>query len=186
MKPGLLITAAFTFIFTTMTSMALEVGDAVPAFTATDDNGKEWSSSDHIGNHILVVYFYPADMTGGCTKQACGYRDKQDELAKKGIQVVGVSGDSVANHGHFKKAYNLNFPLLADEDGSVAKVFGVPTRAGGSITRTIDGEDVVLKRELSASRWTFVIDKSGKVIYKNSQVSPAEDADNILALEELK
>ena len=165
---------------------ALDVGDAVPEFSAPDDSGSTWSSADHVGKKVLVVYFYPADMTGGCTKQACSYRDHSDAFEEKGIQVIGISGDSVQNHQHFKKVYNLNFPLLADEDGSVAKAFGVPTRAGGTITRTIDGEEVELTRGVSAGRWTFVIGKDGKVLYKNESVNPAKDAETILALDALK
>jgi len=73
----------------------LKVGDAAPAFTAKDDAGKDWKSADHVGKKIVVVYFYPASFTGGCTKQACGFRDDSKVLTEKGIEVVGVSGDSV-------------------------------------------------------------------------------------------
>ncbi len=69
----------------------LKVGDQAPSFTSTDDEGKSWKSSDHVGKKILVVYFYPADMTPGCTKQACGFRDDMAKLTDKGIEVVGVS-----------------------------------------------------------------------------------------------
>ena len=76
------------------------------------------------GKKVIVVYFYPADFTGGCTKEACAFRDEGKKLADKGIEVVGVSGDSAKNHEMFKKLHKLNFTLLADEDGSVAKAFG--------------------------------------------------------------
>src|SRR3989442_7810529 len=99
----------------------LKVGNQAPKFESTDDQGNPWKSTDHVGKKILVVYFYPADLTGGCTAQACGYRDDMNKLADKGVEVVGVSGDSVANHQKFKKAKELKFTLLADEDGSVAK-----------------------------------------------------------------
>src|SRR5581483_1290619 len=91
-----------------------------------------WKSSDHVGKKILVVYFYPADLTSGCTKQACGFRDDMKKLTEKGVEVVGVSGDSVKNHQIFKKVHDLNFTLLADEDGSIAKKFGVPVGKGGT------------------------------------------------------
>ncbi|HTN01054.1 MAG TPA: peroxiredoxin, partial [Planctomycetaceae bacterium] len=94
----------------------LKVGDAAPKFEVQDDSGKAWSSADHFGKKIVVVYFYPADMTGGCTKQACGFRDDMKTLTEMGVEVVGVSGDSVRNHQLFKKAHDLNFPLLADVD----------------------------------------------------------------------
>ncbi|QDT25275.1 peroxiredoxin [Gimesia panareensis] len=158
----------------------VDVGDSAPAFTAKDDQGKGWKSTDYVGKKILVVYFYPADMTGGCTKQACGFRDDMKKLQGKDVEVVGVSGDSVRNHQLFKKEYDLNFTLLADEDGSVAKKFGVPLKKGGSIEREIDGKKEKLARGVTAARWTFVIDKNGKVVMKNTKVKAAEDSKAIL------
>ncbi len=165
----------------------LNVGDKVPAFKATDDQGKAWNSADHVGGKVLVVYFYPADMTGGCTAQACGFRDDAAALEKLGVEVVGVSGDTAENHRLFKKAYRLDFTLLADPKGEVAKTFGVPTKPGGSIERLIDGKDVTLTRGVTESRWTFVIDKHGKVVLKNTEVKPAEDSKAIRqAIEKLQ
>jgi peroxiredoxin Q/BCP len=161
----------------------LKVGDPAPLFESTDDEGKPWKLSDHVGKKIIVVYFYPADMTGGCTKQACSFRDDLSKLTEQGVLVVGVSGDSVKNHQIFKKAHKLNFPLLADEDGSVARKFGVPLRPGGQVTvKDAEGQEVVLKRGVTASRWTFVIGKDGKIIYKNTMVNPAQDSKHILEL----
>jgi peroxiredoxin Q/BCP len=161
----------------------VNAGDPAPAFTSTDDQGKAWKSTDHVGKKILVVYFYPADLTGGCTKQACSFRDDMEKLTGKDVEVVGVSGDSVQNHQVFKKVHKLNFTLLADEDGAVAKKFGVPLGKGGEFkTKDAAGNDVVLKRGVTAKRWTFVIGKDGKVLYKNTNVNPAEDSKQILAL----
>jgi len=161
----------------------LKVGDRAPEFASTDDQGKEWKSSEHVGKNIIVVYFYPADLTGGCTKQACGFRDDLKKLEDKGIEVVGVSGDSVKNHELFKKVHALTFTLLADEDGAVAKKFGVPLNKGGEFkTKDLDGNDVILKRGVTASRWTFVIDKEGKIAYKNTKVDAAKDSKNILKI----
>lgn len=158
----------------------VSVGDSAPAFTSVDDQGKGWKSTDYVGKKILVVYFYPADMTGGCTKQACGFRDDMKKLQGKGVEIIGVSGDSVRNHQLFKKEYDLNFTLLADEDGGVAKKFGVPLKPGSSIKRTIDGKEETLKRGVTAARWTFVIDKNGKVVLKNTKVKAANDSKAIL------
>ncbi|HAW29798.1 MAG TPA: peroxiredoxin [Planctomycetaceae bacterium] len=158
----------------------LEVGDNAPAFTAKDDQGKGWKSTDYVGKKVLVVYFYPADLTGGCTKQACGFRDDMKKLQGENVEVIGVSGDSVRNHQLFKKEHDLNFTLLADEDGGVAKKFGVPLKAGGSIKRTIDGKEETLTRGVTAARWTFVIDKNGKVVMKNTKVKAADDSKAIL------
>ncbi|MFL5242898.1 MAG: peroxiredoxin [Gemmataceae bacterium] len=161
--------------------VGVKVGDAAPSFTAKDDQGKTWNSTDHVGKHILVVYFYPADMTGGCTKQACGFRDDTKKLADKGIEVVGISGDSVKNHQFFKDYHKLTFTLLADEDGAIAKKFGVPVNKGGVFkTKDQSGKEVELKRGVTASRWTFIIDKDGKVAYKDDKVNAAEDSKRIL------
>lgn len=154
----------------------LEIGEKVPEFTSTDDRGREWKSSDHVGKGVLVIYFYPADMTGGCTAQACAFRDDMSGLKEMGVEVIGVSGDSPENHQIFKKVHNLNFTLLADEKGEVAKLFGVPTKAGSSIVREIEGKNVTLTRGVTAARWTFVIGPDGAVAYKNTDVKPAEDS----------
>ncbi|TWT60194.1 peroxiredoxin [Rubinisphaera italica] len=156
------------------------VGDAAPKFSSKDDQGKEWKSTDHVGKKILVVYFYPADMTGGCTKQACGFRDDMAKLNDADVEVVGVSGDTVESHQLFKKVHDLNFTLLADTDGSVAEAFGVPTKSGGSIEREVEGINHVLTRGVTASRWTFVIDQSGKIAYKDTSVNAAEDSKTII------
>ncbi len=161
----------------------VKVGDPAPAFESTDDQGNTWKSSDHVGKKILVVYFYPADLTGGCTKQACSYRDDMSKLTEKGVEVVGISGDSAKNHEVFKKVQKLNFTLLADEDGSVAKTFGVPVGKGGDFdTKDADGNPIKLKRGVTAQRWTFVINKDGKIIYKNIKVNPTQDSKQILEL----
>ena len=166
----------------------LKVGDAAPEFQAMDDQGKTFKSSDVVGKKILVVYFYPADMTGGCTKQACGFRDDMKKLEDKGVVVVGVSGDSVRNHQLFKKAENLNFTLLADEQGKVAHAFGVPFAKGKkSIEREVDGKPETLTRGGTAQRWTFVVDRDGKIAMKNTKVKAAEDSKAILQkVEELQ
>src|SRR5258707_662794 len=132
----------------------LNVGDPAPTFESTDDEGKPWKSTEYVGKKVVVVYFYPADLTGGCTKQACGFRDNMKALTDKGVEVVGVSGDSAKNHQVFKKVQSLNFTLLADEDGAVAKKFGVPLKDGGDFkTKDADGKDLVLTTEVRAARW---------------------------------
>jgi len=155
----------------------LKVGDVVPAFEITDDSGSLWKSTDHVGKKVLVVYFYPADMTGGCTKQACGFRDDSAKLTKLGAEVVGVSGDSASNHQLFKKAHQLNFTLLADTEGKVAELFGVPvTREAKTIKVQIEGKEEMLSRKLSTKRWTFIIGLDGKLVSKNTSVVAADDS----------
>ena len=156
-------------------------GDKAPSFEATDDQGKTWKSSDHIGKKVIVVYFYPADFTGGCTKQACTFRDDMDKLTAKGIEVVGVSGDSAKTHELFKKHHKLNYTLLADEKGEIAMKFGVPVNKGGKAKGFDEnGKEIVVERGVTIPRWTFVIAKDGTIIYKNQKVNPSQDSKQVL------
>lgn len=172
---------ALAFLGLTAVGAEISVGDPAPIFSAVDQDGHPWSLSDHLGGKPLVIYFYPAAMTGGCTKQACSYRDYLKESSDPGFIVVGISGDVPENLSVFRQAEHLNFTLLSDADGAIAKAFGVPVSSGEkSITRTVDGKEVVLKRETTIKRWTFVIDPQGKIVYRDNQVKATEDLANIL------
>lgn len=172
MRHTIHLTLAGALLMTASTGFAeLKKGDAVPKFTAKDETGKDWKSEDHIGKKVVVVYFYPADFTGGCTKQACGFRDDLDELSKQGIEVVGVSGDSVETHAAFKKYHKLNFPLLADEEAKLAEIFGVEHEKGKkTVEFDVDGsgKKVPFTRGATIKRWTYLIGKDGKIasVYK--------------------
>lgn len=167
--------------------VVLKVGDDAPEFSGRTDEDKLWKSKDHVGKKILVVYFYPADMTGGCTAQACAYRDALAKLKRDDVEVIGVSGDSVENHQTFKREYKLNFTLLADPDGTIAKAFGVKTAPGGTIQREIDNQVVALTRGTTAMRWTFIIDLDKKIAYKDTKVNAAKDSEKVLeVIEKLK
>jgi thioredoxin-dependent peroxiredoxin len=97
-----------------------------------------------------------------------------------------VSGDEVRNLELFKKVHDLNFTLLSDEDGKVAKAFGVPLKAGGVFKSKIDGKVELLKRGVTSARWTFVIDKSGKIVLKETKVNAPGDSKAVLkAIESL-
>lgn len=158
----------------------LKVGDKTPTFQAKTDTGITWSSSDVVGKKWVVVYFYPGDFTPGCTAQARAFRDAMKKLTEKGVEVVGISGDSVQTHELFKKAQKLNFTLLADEDGTIAKSFGVPFGPGAAVkTKDADGKVIDLKRAGTAARWTFVVDKEGRVAFKNLKVVAAEGAKEV-------
>ena len=143
----------------------VKVGDKAPAFQSTDDQGKEWKSANIVGKgKTLVLYFYPADFTGGCTAQACSFRDDIEKLHGQNIEVVGVSGDSVATHKLFKNHEKLNFTLLSDEKGAVAKLFGVPVGKGGKAKGfDLKGDGIEVTREATIQRFTVVIDKKGVV-----------------------
>ncbi|HEV3386042.1 MAG TPA: peroxiredoxin, partial [Gemmata sp.] len=158
----------------------INVGDKAPGFDLRTDNDTTWSSTERYGKKWVVVYFYPGDFTPGCTAQARAFRDAMTKLTDKGVEVVGVSGDSVKTHELFKKAQKLNFTLLADEEGVVARKFGVPVGPPGKVkTKDADGNPIEITRNATIVRWTFVIDKDGKVAYKNSKVIAAEGAKEI-------
>lgn len=159
----------------------LSVGDKAPAFSATADDGTTWDYKEHAGKDFLVIYFYPGALTGGCTKQACAYRDNQDELKDLDATVVGISGDKLENIRLFKQAENLNFTLLSDQKGEIAKAYGVPVGEGSSFRKTINGNEYELSRDISVKRWTFIVDKQGKIIYKNDSVNPERDTDEVIA-----
>jgi peroxiredoxin Q/BCP len=112
-----------------------KVGDKPPMVSGKDQDGKTWNLSDHIGKKIVLLYFYPKDDTPGCTKQACGLRDRMSDLKKDGVEVVGVSFDSGDSHQKFIAKHNLNFTLLADTDGKIADAFGVRREAGKNFAR---------------------------------------------------
>ena len=160
----------------------LKVGDPAPAFVLPDDRGKPWDSGDHFGKKWVVVYFYPGDFTPGCTVQAKAFKDGMTKLAEQGVEVVGVSGDSAAAHAEFKKVQQLNFTLLADEDGAVARKFGVPFGKGATVkAKDATGKRFEFERKGTAARWTFVVGPDGKVAYKNTKVLPADDAKKVVA-----
>ncbi len=160
---------------------AVKVGDPAPAFESTDGQGKPWKSSEHVGKKIVVLYFYPASLTPGCTAQACNFRDDMKALTEKNVDVVAVSGDTVMNQQLFKKVHNLNFTLLADENGAVAKKFGIPTRPGGEVKYPDrDGTEHVLKRGVTIARWSIIIDKDGKIIHKEEVKNAAGDSKKVL------
>jgi peroxiredoxin Q/BCP len=168
----------------------LAVGATVPAFEATDDAGKPWKSADHVGKKVIVLYFYPGDFTPGCTAQARSFRDAMNKLTGQGVEVIGISGDSAATHALFKKVQELNFTLLADEEGKVAKLFGVPVGKGAEVKardargrpiKDAAGKDTVFTRGVTAARWTFIIGKDGQVVSKNTKVNPVQESKEVAA-----
>lgn len=98
--------------------MAIKVGNKAPAFSLPSDSGEKVALKDYAGE-TLVIFFYPKDMTSGCTKEAIAFRDAADRLAEHGASVVGVSKDSVKRHQTFRDKHELNFPLLSDESGAM-------------------------------------------------------------------
>lgn len=134
-----------------VTDKRLSPGDTAPAFTLPDADGNEVSLADYRGRKV-IVYFYPAASTPGCTKQACDFRDSLAELEGAGIEVVGISPDKPAKLAKFRDAEKLTFPLLSDPDKSVLNAYG----AFGE--KTMYGKTVV-----GVIRSTFLVDENGKI-----------------------
>ncbi len=125
---------------------SIRVGDPSPEFTARSHTGQEVSLADYRGTSAVVLFFYPKDGTPTCTKEACGFRDAYQDFLQAGAVVIGVSSDSTESHRAFAGGHRLPFVLLADEDGSVRKAFGVPKTLGilpGRVTYVIDKRGVV-------------------------------------------
>jgi peroxiredoxin Q/BCP len=177
---GLLLPAARAEDKPAEKPIELKTGDPAPVFEMLDAEGKGWKSAEHYGKKWVVIYFYPGDFTPGCMAQANAFRDAMNKLTDQGVEVVGVSGDSVKTHVLFRKAQKLNFNLLSDEEGTLARQFGVPVMKGADVkAKDPDGKPFEFKRALTASRWTFIVGKDGKIAYKNTKVTPADDAKKI-------
>lgn len=160
---------------------AADVGDTVPDFTCLNDQGKLWNSRDHVGKWPLVIYFYPSDFSFCCTRQAICYRDKQDELSKQCLEVVGISSDAVEVHRLFKSTHGLKFALLSDSEGQIARQFGVPLRVGGKAMATdSQGQVREMPRKFTAARWTFIIGTDGRILHRDTGASPMKDSQVVL------
>jgi len=125
-----MFSALLSFLGLTAPAGALTTGDEAPRIAAPDQNGAQVDLAEVYAKGPTLVYFYPKADTPGCTAQACSLRDAFPDFTDGGIQVVGVSGDSVEGQKKFAEKYNLPFTLLADKDGAVAKAFGVPAVMG--------------------------------------------------------
>lgn len=133
-----ILSLLIAFVVTLTTLHAAETpkaGDKAPLVEGKDQDGKTWKLSDHLGKEVVLVYFYPRDDTPGCTKQACGLRDRMGDLKKDKVAVIGVSFDSSESHQKFIAKHSLNFPLLADTDGKIADAFGVRREPGKNMAR---------------------------------------------------
>ena len=165
MKLNLLIASLFA-VTAVSTGQAAEpsktpkVGDKAPLIEGKDQDGKDWKLADVVGKKAVLLYFYPKDDTQGCTKQACGLRDRVGDLKKDNVEVVGVSMDTEDSHKKFIAKHSLNFPLLADTEGKIAEAYGAK----------------MPNRNL-ARRVSFLIGKDGKIVH----VTDVPSADTHLA-----
>ena len=124
----------------------LKPGDKAPNFTAESTDGSHISLHHFLGKSNVVLYFYPADMTSGCTVEACTFRDEIGKYKAAHTVVLGVSTDSRELHQQFTAKDSLNFPLLVDTNRAICNAYGVPVADNGH-----------------AKRWTFLIGKDGKI-----------------------
>lgn len=125
--------------------MPLRVGDRAPAFSRTAHDGSTVEVGDALPE-VLVLYFYPADETLGCTMEACRFRDDYEDFLAAGATVVGVSPDGLAKHRDFAEHHRLPFPLLSDDDGVLRRLYDVKRTLGlvsGRVTYVIDREGVI-------------------------------------------
>jgi thioredoxin-dependent peroxiredoxin len=120
----------------------LKAGERAPEFTLPDETGKDRSLTEFLSAGAIVLYFYPADFTPGCTRQACALRDLHADMLRAGLRVVGVSPQGATSHAKFREKHGLPFILLSDEDKAVIKMYGVNGPLGIGVRRAsflIDG-----------------------------------------------
>ncbi len=149
--------------------MPISAGIPAPDFNLPDDTNTPRRLSDFRGQPV-ILYFYPADDTPGCTKEACNFRDDYSAYQSAGVTILGVSPDSVKSHVKFKNKFQLPFPLLADEDHKICDLYEVwgPKKFMG---KSYEG----------VLRATFLIDAQGKIVHVFENVRPAEHSVEVLA-----
>lgn len=145
----------------------LEIGTKAPGFSLPDQNGTIHSLADYLGRKV-ILYFYPKDMTSGCTAQACNFRDRFPQFREKGAVILGVSKDSVESHKRFEEKYGLPFPLLSDTELEVIAAYDVlkPGKDG--------------KPTKSLIRTTYLIDENGVIVKAFGSVRAKENAEQML------
>ena len=148
--------------------MPIEAGITAPDFELLDENEKTHRLSDYQGQTVLL-YFYPKDDTPGCTKEACSFRDSYQDFKDAGIEVIGISPDSVDSHAKFTSKYQLPFTLLSDPDHSVCEAYGVW------------GLKKMYGREYQGVfRTTYIIGPQGEIKFVFENVKPSEHSQEVL------
>ena len=148
----------------------IEIGTKAPDFELQDQNGKTHRLSDYLGKKV-ILYFYPKDNTSGCTKQACGFSERNPQFMEKGAVVLGVSKDTVTSHKKFEQNYNLKFTILSDPELQVIKTYGVwqEKKNYGKVS-------------MGVVRTTYLINENGFVIKALGAVKAADNPQQMLDL----
>ena len=148
----------------------LQIGTKAPEFSLPDEDGKIRNLSDYEGKK-LILYFYPKDNTPGCTKQACGFGELYPQFNKKGVEVIGISKDSVASHKKFKEKYTLPITILADPELKVIQAYDVWKE-----------KKMYGKTSMGVVRTTYLIDEHGVIIEAMDKVKAAKNPEEMLGL----
>jgi thioredoxin-dependent peroxiredoxin len=141
--------------------MPLTVGQMAPTFKLPSSTGVPVDLKDFAGKKTVVLYFYPRADTPGCTKETCGFRDTLASYDQANVAVLGISPDPVNEVTQFGRKFNVNFPLLADEDHAIAEKYGVWTE-----------KSMYGKKYMGVARTTFIIGKDGKIVHVFEKVKP--------------
>ena len=152
----------------------LDTGIKAPDFCLRDQNGTQRKLSDYLGRKV-ILYFYPKDNTGGCSKQAVGYRTLKDSFDRLGVEIIGVSRDSVASHQKFREKNSLNFTLLSDPEREITELYD-----------TWKEKKSYGKTAMGVVRTTYLIDEDGIIRFANDRVRAADDAGSMLRMLEDK
>lgn len=147
----------------------LSVGDKAPQFTLNDGDGNKVKLSDFKGKKV-VLYFYPKDLTPGCTVEACAFRDDISAIKKLGAVVLGVSADNEKTHQKFTEKHSLNFPLLADVNHEVCEKYGAWQE-----------KSMYGRKYWGIARISYLIDENGKVAKVFGKVKPADHSQEVIA-----
>ena len=146
----------------------LKIGDKAPVFTLLDKDKNEVSLEKFLGKKV-VLYFYPKDNTPGCTRQACAFAGAYAEFQKKGVEVIGISKDSVASHQKFADKFSLPFVLLSDPERKAIEAYGVWQE-----------KKMCGKVGMGVVRTTFIIDENGNIAHVMPKVKPDTNAADVL------
>ncbi len=149
-------------------SAVVREGTMAPEFQAVDQTGTEHSLSQYRGKKVLL-FFYPRDMTSGCTAEACDFRDNYQRISARNVVLFGISSDSAESHRKFDEKHNLGYPLLVDADGAISTAYG------SMVSKNMFG-----KKFQGIQRSTFLIDEEGKVEKAWPKVSVKGHVDEVL------